>query len=114
MDTSYFILFRNFDYAKKIGKALNGKICISQSKFFGITPEENDIFLVDAHFGEQMSILEGFDIVKEFLFVNQGIKFNVQLFSWFTSEYITQNYPDKSIILKSSNVKHIRFPVMIT
>jgi len=114
MDTSYFILFRNFNYAKTIEKALNGKICISKSKLFGITPEENDIFLVDAHFGDQMSNLEGLDILREFLFTNQGIRFNAKIYSWFTAEYIFQNYPNKSSILQLPNVQYMRFPVIIS
>lgn len=114
MDTSYFILFRNFDYAKTIEKALNGKICSTKSKLFGITPKENDVFLVDAHFGNQMSNLEGFDILREFLSINPGIRFNVKIYSWFTTEYITLNYPDKSVMLKMPNVQFNRFPVMIS
>lgn len=114
LSTNYFILFRNPDYAKELEKAFGGKICSTKSKLFGITPKEDDVFLVDAHFEGQMSSLNGLDILKEYLFFHREIKFNVKVYSWFTAEYIHKNYPDKSFILKLSNIQYLRFPVIIS
>ena len=111
MDTKYFILFRNIDYAKTIKNVLYGKICSTESELFGISPNENDVFLIDAHFGGQMSRLNGMNILKKYLSIYRNTRFSVRVYSWFDTEYIARNHLDKSYILKLPNVKYMRFPL---
>ncbi len=114
MDIRYFILFRNEDYAKIIEGRIKGHCRNTESEILGIRPIEGDVFLIDAHFGGQMSQLNGLDIARRLIKFRPGVRFKVKIYSWLTREYISQNYPDKSNILKMSNVQFNRFPVIIS
>lgn len=105
-------MLRNTICAQTVAAELKAIIRKSESEIFGIKPRKNDIFLIDSHFGGQMSQLNGLNIVRKILNLRKDEQFRVQVYSWFTKEYVYQNYPDKAGVLNSSKVQHTRFPIL--
>jgi hypothetical protein len=116
MEFRYFLLFRNNEYAYNVAKKLKGIVSVrnSGSEILSIRPLVIDIFLIDAHYGGQMSQLNGLDIVSKLIKSRQGVDFRIIVYSWLSIENISHMYPDRTNLLKTSKIQFIQNPIIIS
>jgi len=116
MEFRYFLLFRNNEYAHNVATKLNGIVNVrnSGSEILSIRPLETDVFLIDAHYGGQMSRLNGLDIVTKLIKSRQGVDFRIIVYSWLSLENISHMYPERTNLLKTSKIQLIQNPTIIS
>jgi hypothetical protein len=116
MEFRYFILFRNKEYAHNVATKLNGIVNVrnSESEILSIRPQEIDVFLIDAHYGGQMSQLNGLEIASKLIKSRQGDDFRIIVYSWLSLESISHMFPERTNLLKTSKIHFIQNPTIIS
>lgn len=112
----HFIYFSNKEYAEKLAiRYSNSYIKNTESEVFGISPLEDDVFIIDAHFGNgKMSELRGLNIAYKLLSGNNRISnLKINILSWFSEKYILERFPiAKELAQYNTNIKFIQLPAL--
>lgn len=111
----HFIYFRNKEYAEKLAiRYSNSYIKNTESEVFGITPLEDDVFIIDAHFGNgKMSELRGLNIAYKLLSGSRISNLRITILSWFPEKYILERFPiAKELAQYNTNIKFIQLPAL--
>lgn len=109
----YFIYFRDTDFAKILkSKHQNSYIKNSEAEVLSVNPLEDDVFILDAHYGGgDMTDLNGLKVAYKLF--NSFRKNNVKIWilSWFTPEYIKRNY-QLAQELSSDSIEFYQLPLI--
>lgn len=109
----YFVLCRNTIYAKIIAESLNGFVRNNKSELLGVTPNDNDVFIVDAHIDGLMSQMNGIELVSRLINSNSDSKHKMNIYSWFAEDYIKSNYRFPNIF-RNGNVIFKQLPIKLS
>ena len=112
---SKYILFRNQRFAKTLAKKIGAVVCYYEDDLFGISPQDGDTIIVDAHYKGSMSDMSGIQIVKKlqkYECKDKDVKFKI--LSWFPPEWFDEK-PDwknkKKQLFSQNNVDFVQLPV---
>ena len=114
-----YILFRNKGYAETLAERIGSgaEVRFNEDNLHGIIPQDNDIIIVDAHFGATMSDFGGLKIVAEMQekYKRWGKKAEFKILSWFSKkewkdEIPVLKTPKKQLHLQD-NVDFVQLPV---
>ena len=106
-----YILFRNQGYAevlaKKLGLAVDDTVQKSEEDLYRITPENNDLIIVDAHYKGSMQNCRGLEIVATLqnIYSNWNKKAIFKIVSWFPQKDFDEK-PDLNFL--KSNLRSLQ------
>jgi hypothetical protein len=108
-----FVLFKNEKYAAELaGKIDDVVVRNNEVEVKGIIPHNDDVFIIDAHYGNNMIDLYGLKIVRVIRnrCMQENLNVQFKILSWFKE--------DCEIVLKNSyhlsgkeNVQFIQLPI---
>ena len=107
-----FILFKNEKYADELGRKIGAIVRKSELEIRTVSPRDDDVFIIDAHYGNNMNDLHGIKIAEDIrnYCVRRNLNIQIKILSWFkeNSEIIQKNYNHLS---GKENIEFIQLPI---
>lgn len=104
------IYFPNKEYFESVGFSYkNRRYKESASDMLGVTPEQNDIFVIDLHSCKYN--FDGIPIAKSLINRIWTIDAEIHLFSWFTKEQLKERDLLPTELIVSKKTKFYQLPL---
>lgn len=107
----HFIYFKNPEYAKVLAERYkNSFVKETVSEIMGIYPLDHDVFLIDAHFGDDMADLcgltIGYNLGKKF----SNINIRIYIMSWLPIHYLMREHSIVNELIRNKKVEFVQLP----